>query len=164
MPDQPCTRCNGEGKLANSDDREPWSYWESLPPGSDLAVQLGLVRPEPCDACEGKGTVPAAEPVVAPVTAPPITVYVSIGNSDDKLTQQEWSHYAGNLVGVMRQHATQIYGEWYSAPDSPYQNACVAAAVPPGSVDQLRAELTTVRTDYGQDSAAWAVAAETDFI
>jgi hypothetical protein len=55
---KPCPRCLGCGQLANSDDREPWSAWEALPPGSDLAVQLGIVQPEDCDECHGKGTVP----------------------------------------------------------------------------------------------------------
>lgn len=52
-----CVRCEGCGKVATSDDREPWTYWENLPPGADLAVQLGLVRPEKCTDCEGTGEV-----------------------------------------------------------------------------------------------------------
>lgn len=54
-PPQPCGRCWGEGRIANSDDGEPWSVWESLMPGSDLAVKLGVVRPIPCPACNGSG-------------------------------------------------------------------------------------------------------------
>lgn len=52
-----CVRCEGCGKVATSDDREPWTYWENLPPGADLAVQLGLVRPEKCTDCAGTGEV-----------------------------------------------------------------------------------------------------------
>lgn len=51
MTDEKCWKCDGEGRVANSDDQEPWSAWESLPPGSDLAVQMGLVRPIPCPEC-----------------------------------------------------------------------------------------------------------------
>lgn len=29
--------------------------WESLPPGSDLAVRLGFVHPEACPDCDGTG-------------------------------------------------------------------------------------------------------------
>lgn len=51
-----CMRCDGCGQIANSDDGEPWTAWEALPPGSDLAVRLGLVYPIPCPACDGRGT------------------------------------------------------------------------------------------------------------
>ncbi len=51
--DAKCTKCNGEGRVADSDDQEPWSDWENLPPGSDLAVQMGLVKPIPCPECGG---------------------------------------------------------------------------------------------------------------
>lgn len=53
----PCPRCEGCGQLADTDDREPWTAWESLPPGADLAVKAGLVKPVPCDQCDGKKTV-----------------------------------------------------------------------------------------------------------
>lgn len=49
----PCYRCDGRGLLANSEDREPWTVWENLPPGSDLAVRFGIVRPIPCHICHG---------------------------------------------------------------------------------------------------------------
>lgn len=51
MADPTCTTCEGEGRVANTPDREPWSAWENLPPGSDLAVRFGLVQPIPCPAC-----------------------------------------------------------------------------------------------------------------
>lgn len=52
-----CTRCEGCGELANSDSREPWTFWASLPSESSLAVYTGLVWPIPCDACNGTGHV-----------------------------------------------------------------------------------------------------------
>lgn len=51
--DPACTRCEGSGAIANTDEGEPWSAWASLPPGADLAVRSGLVRPIPCPACSG---------------------------------------------------------------------------------------------------------------
>lgn len=53
-----CYRCLGCGQLANSDDQEPWSAWADLPPGSDVAVRLGLVQPVDCYECKGTGTRP----------------------------------------------------------------------------------------------------------
>lgn len=49
-----CRRCLGCGQVANSEDAEPWSYWADLPPGSDLAVTMGVVRPVPCPDCGTK--------------------------------------------------------------------------------------------------------------
>jgi hypothetical protein len=47
----PCSRCDGCGQIADSKDREPWTAWTSLPPGSDVAVRMGLVKPIPCPVC-----------------------------------------------------------------------------------------------------------------
>lgn len=56
---RPCTRCDGCGQVATSEDQEPWTAWESLPPGSDLAVRVGLVQPIACPVCHGAKRVPA---------------------------------------------------------------------------------------------------------
>ena len=50
-----CLKCRGCGKVANTEEQEAWVYWEELPPGSDLAVRSGLVRPVPCPECGGTG-------------------------------------------------------------------------------------------------------------
>lgn len=52
-----CPKCEGCGKVANTEDMEPWTAWEKLPPGSDLAVRMGIVRPMPCPVCFGSGKV-----------------------------------------------------------------------------------------------------------
>lgn len=93
-----------------------------------------------------------------------ITVYVSIGNSDNKLGQAEWSEYVADFRLAMERYADQILGEWYSLPDSAYQNACMAVEVLPDDVDALMERLTDVRETYGQASVAWAVAPKTEFI
>lgn len=58
-PGTPCGKCAGCGQIANDDDGTPWKYWAELPPPSNLAVTLGLVRPQTCPACNGTGTTPA---------------------------------------------------------------------------------------------------------
>ena len=50
-----CVKCMGEGRIASGDEGAPWSFWESLPPGSDLAVRMGFVYPIDCPKCSGKG-------------------------------------------------------------------------------------------------------------
>lgn len=95
-------------------------------------------------------------------------VYVSIGNSDDKLTQQEWSEFVSAVedmlydapdLPVMRRH-----GAWVSRSDAPWQNACWCVEFA-AEADALavRRELRRCAADYRQDSIAWAVA-ETEFL
>ena len=50
-----CRRCDGCGWLANTEDQEPWTAWEQLPSGSDMAVRMGLVQPVACHECNGEG-------------------------------------------------------------------------------------------------------------
>lgn len=50
-----CMQCDGEGYTGSDDERAPWSFWESLPPGSDIAVRMGLVTKITCEACAGSG-------------------------------------------------------------------------------------------------------------
>ncbi len=42
-----------------TEEAEPWTAWAELPPGSDIAVRMGLVKPKPCPVCLGKGRVTA---------------------------------------------------------------------------------------------------------
>ena len=51
----PCPRCDGCGQLADTENREPWTAWTSLPLKSAPAVLLGAVKPVPCDVCGGTG-------------------------------------------------------------------------------------------------------------
>lgn len=91
------------------------------------------------------------------------TVHVSIGNSDDKLSQRDWAEFARYVKITMREHCEEIHGEWYSLPCSPWQNACVVGEVHDDRVEALRSELSTLRATYGQDAVAW-LAGSTEFI
>ena len=53
-----CQRCYGCCQIANSDEGEPWFEWQCLPPGADLAVRMGFVKPIPCPDCNGTGKIP----------------------------------------------------------------------------------------------------------
>ena len=50
-----CMQCDGEGFTGSDAQRAPWSFWESLPPGSDIAVRLGFVTKVVCSECSGTG-------------------------------------------------------------------------------------------------------------
>jgi len=90
------------------------------------------------------------------------TVYVSIGNSDDKLSQARWSNFLHSFRECMAKFAVETYGNWVSEPSSSYQNACIAIATE--SPLTLKAALRMLRVDYGQDSVAWAEVPTTEFI
>jgi hypothetical protein len=107
----------------------------------DLASTLGFLPPE------DPGT---------------ITVYASIGNSDDKLSQQEWSDYLRAFRVCMNHHADQVYGDWVSEPSARYQNACMSITT--DTPDDLRYALTAFRKRWSQDSIAFTVVPKTMFI
>lgn len=91
-------------------------------------------------------------------------VYISIGNSDDKLTQLEWSQYVTEMLARVVSVAEITHGGWFSLPHTPWQNACwcleFASAEQAAEAKESAIE---IRTKYRQDSIAWAVA-ETWFI
>jgi hypothetical protein len=87
-----------------------------------------------------------------------ITVYVSIGNSDDKLTQPEWALFWGETQAAICRSADRILGEWMSAPVSRWQNACTAFEVRRDRAADLRDHLARVAAKYRQDSIAWSEA------
>lgn len=92
-----------------------------------------------------------------------ITVYASIGNSDDKLTQKRWSEFADLFATMIQVHPTTVHGVWYSRPDAPFQNACACFEIAGHDVPILRSELARLADEFDQDSIAWAVA-QTEFI
>ncbi len=46
-----CRRCDGCGLIDDGDDGVAWTEWTSLPPGADIAVKMGIVKPIPCPKC-----------------------------------------------------------------------------------------------------------------
>jgi len=51
QPDwEKCGACGGCGQVVTKDDGglDPWFAWADLPPGSNIAVMVGLVSPSPC--------------------------------------------------------------------------------------------------------------------
>lgn len=54
-----CERCRGDGRVADTEDQEPWKDWLELPARAATAMLLGLVKPMPCPACNGSGTTPS---------------------------------------------------------------------------------------------------------
>jgi hypothetical protein len=99
------------------------------------------------------------------------TVFVSIGNTDNRLTQQQWSSFYTRVDWEIRHLGEDsgeyviIRGRWVSPSTDPYQNACWAFTPysdiwdgEDGVREYTRQTLQEIAGDYGQDSVAWAEA------
>ena len=87
-------------------------------------------------------------------------VYISIGNSDDKLTQAQWCEFVQTVEESLESYP--LHGVWFSRPDARWQNACWCAEIPAIAPD-LRRELRQIAAEFNQDSITWAEA-RTEFL
>lgn len=86
------------------------------------------------------------------------TIAVMIGNTDNKLTQQRWSEFCSDVRAVIEGAVSargNIYGEWFSASDAPWQNAAWCVEVDEQDLMLFRHNLIEVRKRYSQDSIGW---------
>lgn len=100
-----------------------------------------------------------------PTDAP--TIFVSIGNTDNRLTQQRWAAFYTDVDAHIRRLTdgsppyVVIHGRWVSPSTDPYQNACWAFSRNRDDSDvvgDLRFMLSLYAKRYGQDSIMWAEA------
>jgi hypothetical protein len=91
-----------------------------------------------------------------------ITVYISIGNSDDKLSQAEWCSFYTTVDQVIRRAAYRVHGAWASPSTDSWQNACWCIEI--DETAGLRGHLCNAAKAYGQDSIAWAEAPAVEFL
>lgn len=100
-------------------------------------------------------------------------VYISIGNSDDKLSQRQWAEFYSNVA--MRLHfpwtdtldqnpVKEVHGQWASEPASQWQNACWCVDLAENDPEPLKKMLRFLAAQFGQDSIAWAEAPNTEFL
>lgn len=94
------------------------------------------------------------------------TVYISVGNSDGKLTEQEWQQFRDLthelLTDVLPETGGVVHGAWRSW-QAGYVNACWCVEVPAEHEDIVKDTLRTLAEKFRQDSIAYAVA-ETEFL
>jgi hypothetical protein len=88
----------------------------------------------------------------------PQTVYVTIGNSDDKLTQQQWAFFCAEVNQRVRTLALEVYGAWYSLPNADFRNACWGMLLDEESFIKLQQDLALSCRAWEQESIAFAVA------
>lgn len=91
-------------------------------------------------------------------------VYLTIGNSDDKLTQLEWAKFITRVRADVLRHARVTHGEWFSHPAATWQNACWCLEFADmAALELARQAAIEIRDIYNQDAVAWA-RAEVEFI
>lgn len=87
-----------------------------------------------------------------------MTITIQIGNSDNRLTQEEWSRFVAAVSQLVRTCAREIHFSGGPATDSRWQNfAWVAECSGPTAVAALRDGVAFVRAKFGQDAAAFTV-------
>ena len=84
-----------------------------------------------------------------------MTVHVSVGNSDDRLTQRAWANFCAAVDAAVATHADSVHGAFHSLPNGPWQSACWGFEAREPSRSILRAELARLGREYDQHSVAW---------
>jgi hypothetical protein len=99
-----------------------------------------------------------------------VIVSFSIGNSDDKLSQAEWSQFFLDVLSVAEaaeNEGAQVHFAGGSHSAEPWQNATWVLELGDNADvirSTLRADLAELCGKYRQDSIAWWEARETEFI
>jgi hypothetical protein len=102
-------------------------------------------------------------------TTPTKTVYITIGNSDNRLSQYDWASLWEEVDSAIRFSSHNmgrpvIHGAWQSPSVSPYQNACWCVELSVPLELRLRRMLAQAAFAYEQDSITWAQVSDVEFV
>ena len=82
------------------------------------------------------------------------TVCIQIENSDDKLSQKEWSEFCEKIEKNCFFNAKEIHFSGCSEGSKPWQNMCIVMNIENNKIDNLKSVITNTRKSYGQTSVA----------
>lgn len=92
------------------------------------------------------------------------TICVQIGNSDDKLTQKEWSAFTLSVDAKITGRRCKIHFSGSSGGRSPWQNYCIVFACDNLLVvSEIKEDMLGLKERFNQDLIAW-LEGETEFI
>lgn len=100
------------------------------------------------------------------------TLVIQIGNSDDKLTQMEWSEFVDSIGTIIQGSRSDVHFQGYSPEGVSWQNACWVIAVHDDfsnglghkdHMDRLLQSLSNCGKKFKQDSIAILIG-DTKFI
>lgn len=83
------------------------------------------------------------------------TVTIQTGNSDNKLTQQEWASFVKLLKETISLHAKIIHFFGGSSTWESWQNVAWVIEVHESDLEPLKTVVTELREHFRQDSVAW---------
>jgi len=85
------------------------------------------------------------------------TVTLQIGNSDDKLTQLEWSNFIDTIDKAISIFKGVPHFAGGSASEKPWQNYCFVFELDddPLVTKSFQRQLKDIRVQYRQDSVVW---------
>jgi hypothetical protein len=85
---------------------------------------------------------------------------VTIGNSDNKLTQREWSLFCTEVRTVVESYAKTVHFQGWSAPGSHYQNMCITFEADERfnrtGLNVIKRSLVHIAKTYNQNAIAFA--------
>lgn len=96
-------------------------------------------------------------------TQPTKTICILIGNSDNKLSQNEWAHFVVYAKQAIESFVCHIHFNGGPETSAPWQNWCWVCECVPENVTMVEVALRRVRAAYKQDSIAVLVG-DTQFI
>lgn len=91
------------------------------------------------------------------------TVTIQIGNSDNKLSQNEWAHYVEATKQAIEKTVNEVHFFGGSPNWRPWQNVAWVIVVQDEEIPKLKQQLAYVRHSFNQDFVAWTEG-ETIFI
>ncbi len=90
-------------------------------------------------------------------------ISIQAGNSDNKLTQMEWSEFVDHLDTVLNAYETARHFFGGSVTWAKWQNVCWVFEIPSGHYDDLVTDIRQIREQYRQDSVCM-LAGDAEFI
>ena len=79
---------------------------------------------------------------------------VQIGNSDNKLTQSDWSNFYRETIGIIKRHADQVHFSGASYSSEPWQNAAFVFEIDTEKEVDFLTELSACCNKFDQNSIA----------
>jgi len=83
------------------------------------------------------------------------TITVQIGNSDDKLSQRDWSDFFGAIRNAVHDCCAEMHFKAGSENWQTWQNAAFVFTIEDKNIDALKHLIKRVRETYNQESVAW---------
>jgi hypothetical protein len=83
------------------------------------------------------------------------TITICICNSDNKLTQKDWSDFCSVTDSVVKHFCSELYFVGFSNPAEKLQNASWVFSLKEESILKLQKRISEVRKAYLQDSVAF---------